>query len=387
MLQGDAIATLPLPPMRLKLAALTAALLVAILALALGGAATGAQPPRAPSEFFGIGPQTSLTDRDAEYMRAGGIGVVRMAVPWSSVQERRKRGVYNWAGLDQGVEVAARNGLKVLPFLYGTPHWLAAKPTTLPVDTAQQQREWKAFLTAAVERYGPEGDFWAERAPGSGSGGVGPFIPYEPVPPKLEPIRRPIPIRTWQIWNEANFFYFALPASPSRYAKLVKISSQAIKAVDPSAKVILSGLFAKPTAPAPEGDARGAVPRSPLQGAGPEGPLRRNLPSPLRGRHGNARNYTVTGAGGLSIPATAVPAAGYANNNNAGINTASASYSYPGDANHLGSTGSETFTIDKASSTSTVMCPAGVTYTGAPDALLRHGHRRRRPQHSRDGRA
>jgi hypothetical protein len=243
--------------MRLKLAATTAALLAVVLALALGGAATGAQPPRAPAEFFGIGPQTPLTEKDAEYMKAGGIGVVRMAVPWSSVQEKRKRGVYNWAGLDQGVEIAARHGLKVLPFLYGTPHWLAAKPTTLPVDTGTQKREWKAFLTAAVERYGPHGKFWAEHAPGQGheveGGGVSPYPAYEPVTPRLEPIRREIPIRTWQIWNEANFFYFAIPASPSRYAKLVKLSSQAIKEADPGAKVILSGLFAKPTAKAPRG--------------------------------------------------------------------------------------------------------------------------------------
>jgi len=143
----------------------------------------------------------------------------------------------------------------VLPFLYGTPHWLAAKPTTLPVDNARQRAEWKAFLTAAVRRYGPGGEFWAEHAPSSGGeGGIGvPYVPYEPATPKLTPIRRPLPIRTWQIWNEANFFYFALPASPSRYAKLVTLSSQAIKAADPGAKVVLSGLFAKPTADYPKG--------------------------------------------------------------------------------------------------------------------------------------
>jgi Glycosyl hydrolase catalytic core len=226
--------------MRPKLTALTFALLLAIAALALGGGpATGAQPPRAPAEFFGIGPQTPLTPRDAEYMKAGGIGIVRMAVPWSSVQEKKKVGVYNWAGLDEGVGVAARAGLRVLPFLYGTPHWLAAKPTTLPVDSARQRAEWKAFLTAAVERYGPRGEFWKEHATV-----VGPD--YEPSIPKL-------PIRTWQVWNEANFFYFALPTSPSRYARLIKLSSQAIKAADPRAKVILSGLFAKPTADYPKG--------------------------------------------------------------------------------------------------------------------------------------
>jgi hypothetical protein len=245
--------------MRRKLtAALTAALLLVALVLALGGgSATGASTPRAPAEFFGIGPQTPLTPRDAEYMKAGGIGIVRMAVPWSSVQEKRRRGVYNWAGLDAGVTVAARAGLRVLPFLYGTPHWLAAKPTTLPVDTAKQRREWAAFLTAAVARYGPGGAFWAEHAPGArggDGGGVGvPYVPYEPAVPKPVTIRRPLPIRTWQIWNEPNFFYFATPTAPGRYARLVVASSQAIKAADPGAKVILGGLFAKPTAAYPKG--------------------------------------------------------------------------------------------------------------------------------------
>ena len=83
--------------------------------------------------------------------------------------------------------------------------------------------------------------------------GVGPN--YEPA------IRKPMPIRSWQIWNEANFFYFAYPVSPQRYAKLLTISSPAIKAVDPSAKVILTGLFGEPTAERPAGMPAADLPR------------------------------------------------------------------------------------------------------------------------------
>jgi hypothetical protein len=43
---------------------------------------------------------------------------------------------------------------------------------------------------------------------------------------------------------------------------------------------------------------------------------------------------TVTGAGGLSL----TPTPAYTNNINAGVNAASASYTYAGDANHTGST-------------------------------------------------
>jgi hypothetical protein len=55
-----------------------------------------------------------------------------------------------------------------------------------------------------------------------------------------------MPIRTWQIWNEANFFYFAYPVSPGRYARLLKPTYTAIKGVDPGADVLLSGLFGNP---------------------------------------------------------------------------------------------------------------------------------------------
>src|SRR4029077_8411127 len=63
----------------------------------------------------------------------------------------------------------------------------------------------------------------------------------------------------------------------------------------------------------------------------------------------------VSGAGALS----ADPAPIYSNNTNAG--TASASYTFAGDANHDGSNDSESFTIEKAASTTLVTCPATVT--------------------------
>jgi hypothetical protein len=189
--------------------------------------------PKPPREFFGIDPQIGPTDQDAAYMRAGGIETLRWPVPWSAVQPTRNGG-YKWEGTDAIVAVAARHGIRVLPFLYGTPRWLAHKETRLPIDSGAARKAWAAFLEAAVRRYGPGGEFWAQHAPG--------VVQYE------TPISRPLPIRTWQVWNEANFFYFAYPASPQRYARLLKISTPAIKGVDPSAKVLLTGLFGEPTA-------------------------------------------------------------------------------------------------------------------------------------------
>lgn len=211
---------------RLFAAAAAIALAIALFASSAGGRAGGL-----PKGFFGIVPQTELTDTDVRYMSAGGIDSIRVPVLWYLIQPSAN-GAYDWAGLDQAVEAAARRGLSVFPFIYGTPRWLAPKSTTLPIDSGRAKRAWTAFVKAAVERYGPGGEFWTTHA---------------------ATIPRPAPIRTWQVWNEANFFYFAFPASPSRYVRLLKPTHSAIKSADPGAKVVLSGLFGDPD----EGGSRG----------------------------------------------------------------------------------------------------------------------------------
>jgi hypothetical protein len=218
---------------------LTATALVA-LTVGLLAASAGGRTASLPKTFFGIAPQTALTDTDAAYMKAGGIGSIRTPFNWSLIQPSPK-GDYDWSSVDPVVALAARQGLTVFPFLYATPRWLAPKPTALPVGSGRARRAWLAFVTAAVERYGPGGEFWKESAPAVAE------VNYVPAVPK------PVPIRTWQVWNEANFFYFAFPVSPSRYARLLKPTHRAIKAADPGAKVILSGLFGSPDEPSKKG--------------------------------------------------------------------------------------------------------------------------------------
>jgi hypothetical protein len=203
------------------------------LPVASADAPTGSASATPPPRFFGIAPQTLLTETDTSYMRAARIGSLRVPVQWSLVQPTPKS-EYNWSGLDQAVEIGARARISVFPFLYSTPHWLG-KATTMPIDSGRQRQAWTAFVGAAVERYGPRGTFWSEHAPGT----------ENPVPR--------MPIRTWQVWNEANFFYFSFPVSPGRYARLLKLTQPVIKRADPGAEVILSGLFGAPD----EGGRRG----------------------------------------------------------------------------------------------------------------------------------
>jgi hypothetical protein len=186
----------------------------------------GGPPPAAPRSFFGIAPQTPLTETDARYMQAARIGSVRWPVAWAGVQPKPRSG-YLWDGIDEVVATAAKRHLTVLPFLYGTPSWLG-KPTALPVRSSRQRAAWVAFVRAAVRRYGPRGSFWRQHRAGTD-----------------EPLPR-TPIRAWQIWNEANFFYFAFPVSPARYAQTLKLAHRAVKSVDPGAEVVLSGLFGDP---------------------------------------------------------------------------------------------------------------------------------------------
>ena len=279
VLQGDAIATLPLRHETDTLRTHRRPAVLA-LALALGGPATGAPPPPAPSEFFGIGPQTPLTEKrrrihegGRDRRRADG----RSPGPRSRKSEARRLQL-------GGPRPGRRNRRPRGPQGPALPLRHAALARPKADDAAGRQRPGR-------KRRG-------RRSSAPRSNATGPAASSGPSAPRRGQRRqrtsRPgsrarLPIRTWQIWNEANFFYFALPASPSRYAKLVKISSQAIKAVDPGAKVILSGLFAKPTRRLPEGKTGGRVPRRPLPGPRPEELLRRHRAAPLRGGHRNAR--------------------------------------------------------------------------------------------------
>lgn len=181
----------------------------------------------APRGFFGIVPQTPLGDRDFARMQAGGVETVRLPVSWAATQ-RSPRSDYDWSSLDAAMRDAAEHQIEILPVLGSSPKWATGNWRRMPVDGARQRRAWAAFVGAAVERYGPGGEFWDQHGPGSG----------DPLPPT--------PIRAWQIWNEENFFYFVKPVSPGRFARLLAVTRPAIRQADPRAEIVLGGLFGSP---------------------------------------------------------------------------------------------------------------------------------------------
>lgn len=211
-----------------KLRALVALAAALVLAAAFASAAQAL-----PARFWGASPQGLLSLEQYERLSRGGVESIRLPIGWSNVQTTRN-GSFDWSGLDGQVEAASKAGIDILPFLAGAPTWAVPSvsvpgsggsvkaPLHLPVSGISKTG-WTTFVTAAVERYGPNGAFWAEH----------PAVPVRP-------------FHTWQIWNEPNFKYFIRTPDPAEYGKLVSISSAALKAADPGAKVILAGMFSRP---------------------------------------------------------------------------------------------------------------------------------------------
>ncbi|HVY79024.1 MAG TPA: hypothetical protein VG898_11005 [Solirubrobacterales bacterium] len=191
-----------------------AAALAAGLMLALASAPSAGARASVPRGFFGIVPQGPLAAADFQRMH-GVVGTLRIPIYWPQVEPRR--GDLDFASLDAIVSAAAAAGIRVLPFVYGTPAWLERNPARPPLGP-RELAAWSGFLGALVDRYGPRGDLW---------GGSG----------------KDLPIRTWQIWNEPNFLLFWRPRpSPAGYARLLRSSARAIRGADRGARLVAAGL-------------------------------------------------------------------------------------------------------------------------------------------------
>jgi hypothetical protein len=202
---------------------LTASICVALLLAAGPGNATA----RTPSNFYGVVLADTPSPKDWDTMQRSGVGSVRLAINWDVIQPHG-RGPFDWSSTDEIVGSAAAHGIEVLPFLVGTPLPLAPSSITLPIRTARQRNGWADFLRALASRYGPGGSFWQDH----------PYAEYQP-------------IRDWQIWNEQNTQFFANPASPRAYDRLLQLSANALRSVDAKAGVIIGGMLGRPAAKPP----------------------------------------------------------------------------------------------------------------------------------------
>lgn len=223
---------------QLASAAALAMLLVAAIVLASAQRGDARRPVAAKgASLFGLVLQNYDKAIDGPALKQANPHDVRIVVASQLIQHgsgpcmpTSTSGACDWGAVDLQIGGAAAAGAIPLPFMYG-------HSSHLPL-TGKAARQWRAFLTAAVKRYGPGGTYWSTdfhaQYPGA----------------------KPKPIRIWQIWNEPGSPAFAKPPSVSRYVKLLKAAGATIHRQDRGAKIMTAGLFSS----ADRGAIRGRIP-------------------------------------------------------------------------------------------------------------------------------
>ena len=150
----------------------------------------------------GIDRRTSQADIAAYMEKAAEAGAqwVRTDFWWYSV-EWVGPGVVDWTYFDTVVAEAERQGLTLIPILWGTPKWAATDGVFSYGVPDMAAWEWFVFQT--VSRYRGR-------------------------------------ITTWEIWNEPNFSGY-WHGTPHQYAELLARASLQVKQADPQATVLLGG--------------------------------------------------------------------------------------------------------------------------------------------------
>lgn len=153
-------------------------------------------------------------------MKAAGVGLVRTAFSLSTAKTQAAS-PYDWTSFDSIVAKAAEHRIELLPVVYGAPAWT---PGGLGSMLGNPNRSaWRDYLTALVNRYGTDGEFWSEH----------PEIAYRPV-------------TDWQVWNEPNSFVNWVDPDPREYGRFLARSAKAIRAADPNAQIVSAGVVSAP---------------------------------------------------------------------------------------------------------------------------------------------
>lgn len=206
------------PPLRVRL---LIPLLAVLAGLALAPASAAA---RVPQGFVGVNIDGPFFYPDMDQngqmstMVANGVQSMRMLFDWGGMQPS-KNGPINFTTTDTVVRLAAIHHLTLLAQIEYAPGWDSRHPGSLAAPP-KTPGPYAQFVATLVRRYGSRGTFWS----------ANPGIPR-------------VPIRLWQIWNEPNFrSYWSQQPWEKPYLRLIRATHNAVKAADPSAKIVLAGL-------------------------------------------------------------------------------------------------------------------------------------------------
>jgi hypothetical protein len=147
-------------------------------------------------------PETA--DRDLKLIQEAGFGWVKQTFAWREIEGAGK-GIYDWTRTDRIVGQAEQYGLRIIARVDSQPKWAGGGfPTNGPPNNMQ---DFADFVKALAKRYKGR-------------------------------------IHAYQIWNEPNLKreWGNKAPNPAAYTKMLKKAYNAIKSVDPNARVITAGL-------------------------------------------------------------------------------------------------------------------------------------------------
>jgi hypothetical protein len=136
--------------------------------------------------------------KDINTIHKAGIRWLRTTFDWRHIEKRK--GKFNFEIYDNLTLMAIEKKINLLPILAYSPSW-AAKHWNFPPSKI---KDFTDFVQTVVERYKK-------------------FIHY------------------WEIWNEADSFFFWV-GNPKEYCELLSNAYEAIKEIDLSCKVLVGGL-------------------------------------------------------------------------------------------------------------------------------------------------
>lgn len=148
-------------------------------------------------------------DRQAALLEDASVRWAREEFEWKRIEPRK--GYYDWAKFDQAVAISqARNVDMIGKLVYSAP-WASSAPAGTSPQDAQyyppaDNAAFAAYAAATVARYKDR-------------------------------------VHVWEVWNEPNTeYYWRGGATAQQYGALLKATYSAIKAVDPTATVLVGGL-------------------------------------------------------------------------------------------------------------------------------------------------
>jgi hypothetical protein len=180
------------------LAALAAALVASVVPATAHAAEKGVV-----SEITWGGVNSTTQDRDAAAAADLGAKWVRLHVSWAEGEPNR--GSYSASALsrfDRGISLSRQNGAKVLVMVHQSPSWArdSSSVNSPPRDVADYAR----FVAYLANRWKGQ-------------------------------------VSAYEIWNEPNVGSYRV--APQQYGSMLKAAGPAIRAADPSARVLTGGLY------------------------------------------------------------------------------------------------------------------------------------------------